>query len=184
MMNTSVLASTFLLTLLLLVGLVFFIRASVKDRIQTVQLLSDQSQDSTLDQLGQYFTQRAYRVAAMNEEPFQIQFEGFVRPSLGLAVFLSGLAAIGGLSLALVLAILWPQFARFFLSLVLLAPLAGVFYWQRAGRTETVLLRVEPASQAATVARSLVTVIGHRDELATLQEALSLTPTDADAIVH
>jgi hypothetical protein len=181
-MNTSVLASTFLLTLLLLVGLVFFIRASVKARVQTVQLISEQPEAATLTQIEDYFAQRAYQVTAVDEAQQQIQFEGLVRPSVFLALFLSGLAAIGGLSLALVLAILFPQLARLSLSLVLFAPIAGIFYWQRSGRTEKVILKVQPPMLASETDQSLITVIGHRDELATLQRSLSLKAADLEAI--
>ncbi|MEQ8754914.1 MAG: cofactor assembly of complex C subunit B, partial [Coleofasciculus sp. G1-WW12-02] len=41
-MSTPILSSTFLLTLLLAVGLFFFIRASVKDRTQKVQLIAQE----------------------------------------------------------------------------------------------------------------------------------------------
>ncbi|HSF73309.1 MAG TPA: cofactor assembly of complex C subunit B, partial [Microcoleus sp.] len=47
-MNTAVLPSTFVLTLLLAVGLFFFIKASVKDRIEQVKLASESAQESLL----------------------------------------------------------------------------------------------------------------------------------------
>lgn len=94
-MDNSFLNSTFLLTLLLLVGLFFFIRASIKDRIEVLQIRSDQPQESVLDQLQQYFTDRAYRVAAVDASQQTIRWEGQVRPSWFLAIFLSGLAAVG-----------------------------------------------------------------------------------------
>ncbi len=65
-MNTAVLPSTFVLTLLLAVGLFFFIKASVKDRTEQVKLSSDSAQESLLTQLQQYFSDRAYRVAAVD----------------------------------------------------------------------------------------------------------------------
>ena len=135
-MVSSVLLSTFFLTLLLSIGLLFFIRASVKDRTQIVKLVSEQSEDSVWLQLQEYFAQRSYRVGAVDAEQSQVALEGFVRPSLFLAIFLVMLAAIGILCLALVLAILFPNFSVAWFSLLLLAPLAGVFYWRKAGRSE------------------------------------------------
>lgn len=173
-MDNSVLSSTFLLTLLLLVGLVFFIRASVKDRTQVVKLVSTQPEDSTSQQLMQYFAQRAYRIAAMDDARQQVMFEGLVRPSLFLALFLTGLAAIGGLCLSLVLSILLPQFSSLWLGLVLLSPIAGVFYWRRAARPEKVLLQVEPGQETSIAPQTFVTVTAHRDELAELQRSLPL----------
>lgn len=177
-MSTTVLFSTFCLTLLLAIGLLFFIRASVKERIQQVQLMSEQTDDSLLAQLQQYFTARAYRVTSIDANQNQVTFEGFVRPSLFLSVFLSLLAACGLLCFALVLSILFHQVGNLFLGLVLLAPLAGVFYWQRAGRPEQVLLKVETLVDPPAKPRSLLTVTAHRDELATLQAQLNLKPCD------
>lgn len=172
-METSVLSSTFLLTLLLLVGLIFFIRASVKDRTKVVKLLAEQPPDIVLESLKHYFAQRAYLVAAEDATQRQVTLEGFVRPSFLLATFLSGLAAIGGLCLALVLSILLPDLSRLLLSLVLLSPIAGIFYWRQAARPETVRLQVESASQNP-VTQSLITVTAHRDELEQLKRSLPL----------
>lgn len=173
-MDTSVLSSTFLLTLLLLVGLFFFIRASTKDRTQVVQLVSNQTEDSITQQLQQYFTQRAYQVAPASDAQNYVTFEGWVRPSYFLAIFLTGLAAVGVLCLSLVLSILFPAFSSALLSLVLVSPLAGVFYWRGAGRPEKVSLKVEPIDGEAGSKGSIITVSAHRDELAELQRALGL----------
>lgn len=172
-MNASVMPSTFVLTLLMLIGLLFFIRGSVKDRIEVVRLSSEQSEVSLLNQLQAYFTQRAYRIVTTDAAQLQITFEGFVRPSLVLAVFLTLLAAIGLLCLALMLSLLFPDFSNLPLALSLLAPIAGIFYWQRAARPEQVLLQVENANVEAGNA-SVITVTAHRDELAELQRNLPL----------
>lgn len=171
-MTQSVIASTLLLTVLLMIGLFFFIRASVKDRTQEVRLRSDQSEDSLLSQLRQYFGQRSYRVAAIDATNNQVTFEGVVRPSVFLAVFLSLLASIGVLCFVLVLSIVLPDWSNVWLLLLLLSPLAGVFYWKGAERVEQVSLKVEAGSDADS--RSVITVKAHRDELAELQRSLEL----------
>lgn len=176
-MSTPILSSTFLLTLLLAVGLFFFIRASVKDRTQKVQLIAQEPEASLLERLQNYFDQRAYRVAAVDQATGQVTFQGFVRPSWFLAIFLTALAACGILCLSLVLSILYPNLSQVFLGLVLLAPVAGIFYWKGAGRDEQVFLKVEPLPNPQTDMQSLVTVIAHRDELAQLQQALKLQPS-------
>jgi Flp pilus assembly protein TadB len=177
-MNTSVLSSTFLLTLLLLVGLFFFIRASIKDRTQQIKLTSSQSDNHPeapiLEQVQQYFAERAYRVSKVDKAQSQVTLEGFVRPSIFLAVFLSGLAAVGLFCLALVLSILFPKIAWISLALVLLSPLAGFFYWRGAGRTEQVLLQVEAITEPTSAGKTLITITAHRDELAELQKSLSM----------
>lgn len=172
-MSLPILASTLLLTLLLMVGLFFFIRASVKDRIESVQWIAEQSEDSLLAQLQTYFEGRSYRVAAVNAAQNQVTFEGVVRPSLFLAIFLTLLAAIGFLCLILVLSMLSPHLTPVFLGLLLLSPLIGLFYWRKAERVEQVLLQIKPSVEAHA-AQSLLIVTAHRDELAELQQALQL----------
>ncbi|MBW4648491.1 MAG: cofactor assembly of complex C subunit B [Kastovskya adunca ATA6-11-RM4] len=180
-MSTPVLSSTFLLTLLLAIGLFFFIRASVKDRTQQVKLVAATSEDSLLTQLGQYMQARSYKVATVDAEQHQVTFQGIVRPSLFLATLLTVLAICGTLCLSLVLSQLYPAFSNAFLGLVLLAPLAGVYYWKKAERPEQVFLQVEEITNEKTGIQSIVTVTAHRDELLELQRALSLKPSPGSA---
>lgn len=193
-MQVPVLSSTVLLTLLLCVGLFFFIRASTKDRIQVARLVADQEEDALLQRLQSYFSERSYRIAGMDAAQQQVTFEGFVQPSSFLAIFLTLLAAVGFLCLSLVLALLFPDNAPLFPALALLSPLAGWFYWKKSGRMEQVLLRVQTlvdpgsagmssAKSTATLApasQSLLTVTAHRDELAELTRALKLSPLETD----
>lgn len=177
-MSTPVLSSTFLLTLLLIVGLFFFIRASVKERTQTVQFTSNLPEESLAKQLQQYFSQRAYRIADIDAEQDQIAFEGIVRPSVFLAIFLTMLCAIGALCLSLVLSILFSNLAFAPYLLILLSPLAGIFYWRKAKRPEKVLLRINSEQNTDHLAQSVITVIGHRDELSEMERILGLKPRD------
>ncbi|NJN38537.1 MAG: cofactor assembly of complex C subunit B [Acaryochloridaceae cyanobacterium CSU_3_4] len=174
-MPSFVLPSTFLLTLLLMVGLFFFIRASVKDRTEESQWIFSQSQETILNQLETYLTKRAYRLTAVDKEHDQVTFEGLVRPSLGLACFLSGLLLTGTLCLSLVLSILLPRVGLGFIGLTLISPLAGWFYWQKAQRPEKVSLKVQALSNAASTtppAQTLLTVIAHRDEIIAMRSTL------------
>lgn len=172
-MNVT-LASTLMLTLLLAVGLFFFIRASAKDRTEQLTLVSQQETTSLLEQLQQYFTDRAYQVTALDSAHNQVTYEGFVKPSIFLAVFLSVLAAIGILCLALVWSLLFPGLDKFFLGLVFFSPLAGVFYWKKAARREQVLLKFPTTIERDQESPSKITVVAHRDELIELQKALKL----------
>ncbi|MEH1885848.1 MULTISPECIES: cofactor assembly of complex C subunit B [unclassified Nostoc] len=172
-MDTAILPSTFLLTLLLSVGLFFFIRASTKDRIQTVQLVSEQDEAALMSQLKEYFRSRSYRVAALDREQNKVTFEGNVRPSWFLAIFLTMLAATGIVCLSLVVYLLFPNLSTFVLALVLLSPLSGLFYWKKSGRLEKVSLKVETTKSEQT-SSSKITVVAHRDELSELQRTLQL----------
>jgi len=179
-MIIPVIPSTFVLTLLLAIGLFFFIRASIKDRTQQEQLIAEQEADPLLMQIQQYFASRAYRVTELNRENNQITFEGLVRPSWFLAIFLTLLTAVGLLCLGLVLSIAIPNTGKLPWGLVLLSPLAGWFYWQGARRPEQVSLKLDAVLDQGkgNQTQSLITVTAHRDELATLKQALHLKPCE------
>jgi hypothetical protein len=150
------------------IGLFFFIRASVKDRTQQIKLIAPDSLAKLLDRLEAYFKERGYQTIAVDPEQNRVTFQGFVRPSWFLTIFLSILATFGFFCLSLILAFLYPAIAPWFWLLPVLSPLAGLFYWRKAGRWEKVLLEIESESQ------KLLTVTAHRDELIQLQEKLSL----------
>ncbi|MGQ9869395.1 cofactor assembly of complex C subunit B [Leptodesmis sp.] len=175
-MDIPVLSSTFLLTMLLGVGLFFFIQASVKDRTQSIRYGSDLSEESLISQLQRYFAERSYQMQTTEAVPQHFVFEGIVRPSVFLAVFLTLLATIGLLCLALVLAIAFPHLSGAPYALVLISPLAGLFYWQRAKRPEQVLLRLESDHDEwpQSSFQSFITITAHRDELIELERALPL----------
>ncbi len=172
-MDSAILPSTFLLTLLLSVGLFFFIRASTKDRIETAQLVSEQDEAALMSQLKEYFRLRSYQVAEVNREQNKVTFEGFVRPSWFLAIFLTLLAATGIICLSLVVYLLFPNLSTFILAMVLLSPLSGLFYWKKSGRLEKVSLKVE-TTQSEKTPSSKITVVAHRDEISELQRTLQI----------
>ena len=168
----STITSTFVLTILMAIGLPFFIRASIKDRTEQIQLPTSESEEVFLPKLQQYFTSRAYRVIDLDKEKNQVTFEGFVKPSLFLAIFLSAIAALGLFCLVLVLCFFYPSGSNFYWLLLLFAPIAGIFYWQKAGRLEKVLLTVEP-NMTLSEHKNIIKLTGHRDELKQLQQTLS-----------
>jgi hypothetical protein len=170
-----ILTSTAILTLLLAVGLFFFIKASVKDRTERLLLTSQESESELLPRLEKYFTDRAYRLKAVNPDTNVVTFEGLVSPSWFLAIFLSLLAGCGSLCLSLVLATIFPQIGYLFLLLILVSPLAGWFYWQQARRLERVLLSVEPSTSNASNQMTAIEIVGHRDELAIFRSELKLS---------
>lgn len=151
----------------MMVGLFFFIRASVKDRTEQVTLNYQIPEDTLVSQLQDYFEKRAYQVTSTDPQKKQVTLEGFVRPSLFLAIFLSFLAAFGLLCLSLVLSLLYSPLTGLFLCLTLLAPGAGIFYWKNAARLEQVYLKLEPTNQ---LGQSSITIRAHRDELIQLQQ--------------
>lgn len=165
----TVIYSTLFLTLLMMVGLFFFIRASTKDRIESLILDPPATAATTLDALTAYFEQRAYQVETMDRVTHHLTLKGQVRPSVFLAGFLTSLAAVGCLCFALVLSSLFPGAGLAFGGLILLAPVAGWFYWQRSGREEQVIVQAQPQEEVTASHRVIVTA--HRDELIALEQA-------------
>jgi hypothetical protein len=159
----------------MLVGLFFFIRASVKDRTEQVKLIAEQSEESFLRLVQDYFDQRSYRVVAVDSSRNLVTFQGFIQPSWFLAIFLSCLAAIGLVCLALILSFLEPFLGNWFFCVILFAPLTGFYYWQKAGRLENVMMQIETFPDSDDLNKRLVTITAHRDELRQIQESLPFT---------
>ncbi|MBC6476547.1 MAG: cofactor assembly of complex C subunit B [Hormoscilla sp. GM7CHS1pb] len=172
-MSSALVSTALIPTLLLFVGWFFFIKASVKDRTEKITIAA--ASDQMLTQLEEYFTQRAYRVTARDSTNKRVIFEGFVRPSLFLAIFLTLLAAVGILCGSCILSIVFPQWNLVWFSLVFLSPVAGIFYWQKAGRVEQVSLAIETKPDAESQHNSSIAITAHRDELAQLQNVFPLS---------
>jgi hypothetical protein len=177
-MNQSIpISSPLILTILMMIGLFFFIRASVKDRTEKATYRINLSEEALLPKLQEYFDNRSYQVKALDPQQNQVTFEGYIAPSLFMAIFLSFLAGLGFFCLGLVISYLYPSVGYFIYFLPLLSPLAGVFYWSKAGKLETVKLSIETTTLNQEV-YSIITVIAHRDELISLNEKLSLEMID------
>ena len=176
-MNIITLPSTLILSLLLAVGLFFFVRASTKERLQSLELIGKQDENTLINQLQEYFQARSYRVAAVDRKQNQVIFEGFVKPSWFLAIFLSTLSAIGILCLSLVMSSLFPKLIWLFFGMIVLSPMSGIFYWKKAGKLEKVMLKLSTQDNKPYYS-SKITVIAHRDELIELQKKLQLKQID------
>ena len=169
--------SIFTLTVVLAIGLVFFIRASTKDRTETALYATEMDDVSLLATLQQYFANRAYQVTAVNAESGSISLKGKVGASIFMAVFLGSLAGIGFACLALVLAIAYPQLGYWPYGLLALSPLASWFYWQGSTRIEQVDFQVRSTADSNRDDERSGTqlwVSAHRDELAVLESQLAL----------
>ncbi len=157
--------STLLLTILMMIGLFFFIRASIKDRTERVTLSCPETEDSILSYLRDYFLKRSYQVTAIDGEENKVTLEGLVSPSVFLAVLLSFLAGCGLFCFALILSMLFATNSQIFLGLIILAPLAGFFYWRGAEKVEKVVFKLDSIQSDNTV----IKIQAHRDELIQLK---------------
>ncbi len=169
-MESTVSQSTFFLTMLLGVGLFFFMKAATKDRTEVAEFVTKQSSDVLHQRLLDYFKNRAYKPepACSDATDNWVKLTGFVRPSVFLAIFLASLAAIALMCFALVMATLFSGYGAVFFALVLLAPMAAIAYWKQAKREEQIAFRIDDTVQGCKL-----TVRGHRDEIIQLKaEAL------------
>lgn len=174
----STLITALILIILSAIGLVFFIWAAVKDRTTQIQLLAPAPETELLDKLQTHLQQRAYHVKQANANDQEIIFEGYVQPSWFMAILLTGMAACGALCLGLTMTILWPSLGAIPWTLVSLAPVAGGFYWRKAGRLEQVNIKLQTSAQPDQP--SIVTVTAHRDELAKMRNLGEVAPSTAE----
>ena len=87
--------STLLLTLLLAVGLVFFLRAASKDRTTVVEVHSPRPPLEVLQGLTQWLLERGWSAEDSDPDRRWLSFRGQVRASRPLAVLLSVLVQGG-----------------------------------------------------------------------------------------
>jgi Cofactor assembly of complex C subunit B len=175
MMNTFVLPSAFFLTVLITIGLFFFIRASVKPRIETATWSVPQPDQQLVQSVTEYLERRTYRLQSVDRDQNQVVFTGLVSASAGLALFLSVLAAVGTICLGLTLLVQFPAVGYWGFLSVLLAPLAGWFYYKKSTRPEQVVLSVKGLDN---INQTRLRITAHRDEIALLETTLKFPPQD------
>jgi hypothetical protein len=164
------LGSTLLLTLLLAVGLVFFLRAASKDRTTVVEVHSPRPAIEVLEGLTGWLTDRGWLTDSGDPERQLLRFRGQVRASQALAVLLSLLGGAGAACLGLVLRQVLPALGWWPLLLGLLGPAAGLLYMRRAARGESLELRL--ISDASPSGGSTLRLRAHRDELIAMEVEL------------
>jgi len=164
------LGSTLLLTLLLAVGLVFFLRAASKDRTTVVEVHSPRPAIEVLEGLTGWLTDRGWLTDSGDPERQLLRFRGQVRASQALAVLLSLLGGAGAACLGLVLRQVLPALGWWPLLLGLLGPAAGLLYMRRAARGESLELRL--MSDASPSGGSTLRLRAHRDELIAMEVEL------------
>jgi len=188
--------STLALTTLLAIGLFFFLRAAGKDRVESRLYFSSRSLEEMGSALREHLEGRGYRLQSADAEGIAT-FAGQGQASVGLALFLTGLAGTGLACLALVLQTLEPGWGAWPWMLVLASPWAGWYYRQRNQRPEQIRLKLQeadedsvplpfcgqhgsPTAPTRTAPGSHLWVEGHRDELDGLAAALGLQERDPD----
>ena len=167
----SAFSSTLFLTILLAIGLVFFLRAASKDRTTVVDVQSPLPPLEVLKGISFWLEQRGWRKNGGNVEEKLLLFNGNVSSSLFLVVFLSFLGGLGSACLGLVLTQLYPSLSWWPLLLATIgAPLAGIIYRRKSEREESLEVKLLTSDISEI---SVVRIKAHRDELIAIQCELS-----------
>ncbi len=162
--------STFILTILLAIGLGFFLRAASKDRTTVVDISSPLPPLEVLNGISNWLEERGWIREGGDIDRQTLKFHGRVSSSLVLAIFLSILCGLGGGSLGLVLCQLYPSLSWWPLLLISIGPFAGIFYSLRASRLESLELKLLSSDSNS---KSLIRIKAHRDELIAMEVELA-----------
>ena len=163
--------STLLLTILLAIGLFFFLRASSKDRTTIVEISSSQQPIKVLNGLCEWLNLRGWKQTGGDFEQRILIFKGQVVSSKFLAIFLGFLGGFGSCALGLVIIQIYPALGWWPILLGLIGgPLSGMVYFKRSAREEKFELRlINKDDDMMTFMR----LRAHRDELISLENELS-----------
>ena len=163
--------STLLLTILLFIGLFFFLRASSKDRTTTVEVTSSKNPVEVLNLLCNWLKLRGWKQVGGDTEEKILIFKGQVIFSKLLAIFLSILGGLGSCSLGLVIIQLYPNLNWWPILLGLIGgPLSGIIYSKKSSREEKFEFRlVDKIDNKKT---TYLRLRAHRDELIALETEL------------
>ncbi len=162
--------STFVLTILLAIGLGFFLRAASKDRTTVVDISSSLPPIDVLTGISNWLEQRGWRKGGGDAKNQVLKFYGSVSSSPFLAIFLSMLCGIGGASLGLVICQLFPKLIWWPLLLIVIGPIAGIFYQKRAARLESLEMKLMSSDSESMC---LLRIRAHRDELIAMEADLA-----------
>ena len=164
-------SSTLFLTILLAIGLGFFLRAASKDRTTIVDIQSPLPPLEVLKGLSFWLEQRGWTKSGGNVEEKLLIFNGNVASSAFLVIFLSCLGGLGSACLGLVLIQLYPSLSWWPLLLAAIgAPLAGVIYRVKSKREESLEVKLLSSDLSNS---SVLRIKAHRDELIAIQLELS-----------
>ena len=169
---TYSLKSTLLLTILLAIGLFFFLRASSKDRTTVVEISSTQNPLEVLNVMYEWLNLRGWKQTGGDFDKRILIFKGQVVSSKFLAIFLSLLGGFGSCALGLVIIQIYPILGWWPILLGLIGgPLSGIIYFKKSAREEKFELRLISNENSEKI--TLIRLRAHRDELISLENELS-----------
>ena len=168
---TYSLNSTLLLTILLAIGLFFFLRASSKDRTTVVEITSSKKPLEVLNVMYEWLNLRGWKQSGGDFDQKILIFKGQVVSSKLLAIFLSLLGGFGSSALGLVIIQIYPTLDWWPILLGLIGgPLSGMIYFKKSAREEKFELRL--ISKEDNEEMTSMRLRAHRDELISLESEL------------
>ena len=168
---TYSLNSTLLLTVLLAIGLFFFLRASSKDRTTVVEITSSKKPIEVLNVMYEWLDLRGWQQLGGDFDQRILIFKGQVISSKLLAIFLSLLGGLGSCALGLVIIQIFPTLGWWPILLGFIGgPLSGIIYFKKSSREEKFELRLTSRDDEEITSMKLR---AHRDELISLENELS-----------
>ena len=169
---TYSLNSTLILTILLAIGLFFFLRASSKDRTTVVEITSSQKPVEVLNVMCEWLNLRGWKQIGGDFDQRILIFQGQVVSSKLLAIFLGILGGFGSCALGLVIIQIYPILGWWPILLGLIGgPASGIVYFRKSAREEKFELRL--ISKDENEKMTLMRLRAHRDELISLENELS-----------
>ena len=169
---TSSLNSTFLLTILLAIGLFFFLRASSKDRTTVVEITSSQKPLEVLNVICDWLNLRGWKQSGGDFDQRILIFTGQVVSSKLLAIFLSLLGGFGSCALGLVIIQIYPFLGWWPILLGFIGgPVSGMIYFKKSAREEKFELKLVTNDDNEEM--TSMRLRAHRDELISLENELS-----------
>ncbi len=164
--------STLLLTILLAIGLFFFLRASSKDRTTVVEITSTQKPLEVLNVMYEWLNLRGWKQTGGDFDQRILTFRGQVESSKLLAIYLSLLGGFGSCALGLVIIQIYPTLGWWPILLGFIGgPLSGMIYFKKSAREEKFELRL--ISNTENEKMTSMRLRAHRDELISLENELS-----------
>ena len=169
---TYSLNSTLLLTILLAIGLFFFLRASSKDRTTVIEITSLRQPIEVLNVMYEWLNLRGWKQIGGDFDQRILIFQGQVVSSKLLAIFLGILGGFGSCALGLVIIQIYPILGWWPIFLGLIGgPASGIVYLRKSAREEKFELRLISKDENEKI--TFIRLRAHRDELISLENELS-----------
>ena len=164
--------STLLLTILLAIGLFFFLKASSKDRTTVIEITSSQKPVEVLNVIYEWLQLRGWKHTGGDFDQRILTFKGQVLSSKLLAIFLTLLGGFGSCALGLVIIQIYPTIGWWPILLGLIGgPLSGMIYFKNSAREEKFEFKL--ISNSDNEETTSMRLRAHRDELISLENELS-----------